>query len=126
MNMNRLIGTALAVAHLARALLRVAALLPDVAATFATWNATPAVGSHRGGWDTPTPGGSTGDAFPEGAVGHLGYTGTSVWLAPRERVVVVLLTNRVHPVDAKEAIRAARPRIHDAVARELHWRGPLA
>jgi hypothetical protein len=34
---------------------------------------------------------------------------------------VALLTNRVHPVDDKAAIREARPRIHDAVARDLGW-----
>ncbi|MCB9688537.1 MAG: beta-lactamase family protein [Alphaproteobacteria bacterium] len=78
-------------------------------------------GSHRGGWDGVTVGAytSTGSSWPVDGVGHLGYTGTSVWIAPREQVVVALSTNRVHPVDDKAPIRAARPRIHDAVARTL-------
>lgn len=80
-------------------------------------------GSHVGGWDTPTRGGytSTGAHFPDDAVGHLGYTGTSLWIAPSRQTIVVLLTNRVHPLDDLSDIRAARPRIHDAVARALGW-----
>lgn len=79
-------------------------------------------GSHRGGWDSVTPGASsTGRFFPPDSVGHLGYTGTSVWIAPSRRTVVVLLTNRVHPNDDKGPIREIRPRVHDAVARALGW-----
>ncbi len=75
------------------------------------------------GWDRVSPTGytSTGAWWPRESVGHLGYTGTSVWVAPRQRVVVALLTNRVHPTDDKEPIRHARPRIHDALARVLGW-----
>lgn len=79
-------------------------------------------GTHRGGWDGVTPGASsTGGAWPADTVGHLGYTGTSLWLSPSRRVVVALLTNRVHPLDDKGPIRAARPRIHGAVAAALGW-----
>lgn len=91
--------------------------------TLATLWTLPGAGSHVGGWDTPTRGGytSTGAHFPDDAVGHLGYTGTSLWITPSRRAVVVLLTNRIHPIDELDAIRAARPRIHDAVARFLGW-----
>jgi CubicO group peptidase (beta-lactamase class C family) len=79
-------------------------------------------GSHRGGWDAISAGySSTGQFFPADTVGHLGYTGTSVWVAPSRRTTVVLLTNRVHPVDDKEPIRKFRPSFHDAIARELGW-----
>ncbi len=80
-------------------------------------------GSHVGGWDTPSRDGytSTGAYFPDDAVGHLGYTGTSLWIAPSKDTIVVLLSNRVHPLDNKEDIRAVRPRVHDAVARALGW-----
>ena len=80
-------------------------------------------GSHVGGWDTPTRGGytSTGRCFPDDSVGHLGYTGTSLWIVPSRDTVVTLLTNRVHPTDTLDAIRAARPRIHDAMAEALGW-----
>jgi serine-type D-Ala-D-Ala carboxypeptidase len=83
------------------------------------------VGSHAGGWDTPSRDGytSTGAHFPDDAVGHLGYTGTSLWLVPSRRTIVVLLTNRIHPEDDLSEIRAVRPRLHDAVAEALGWVG---
>lgn len=68
------------------------------------------------GWDTPTPGGSTGGSrIGRDAVGHLGYTGTSVWIDPSRKAHVVLLTNRVAYGKDPGAIRALRPRLHDAV-----------
>lgn len=79
-------------------------------------------GTHAGGWDRISPGyTSTGRWFPADTLGHLGYTGTSLWMSPSRRAVVVLLTNRVHPVDDLTAIRALRPALHDAVARFLGW-----
>jgi CubicO group peptidase (beta-lactamase class C family) len=47
--------------------------------------------------------------------GHLGFTGTSLWIDPEPRAVVSLLTNRVNPSRDHVAIRAARPRAHDAL-----------
>lgn len=81
-------------------------------------------GSHRLGWDAVTRGGytSTGSRWPDDGVGHLGYTGTSLWLAPSEGLSMVVLTNRVHPHDDqahKDAIRVARPLLHDALWEEL-------
>jgi CubicO group peptidase (beta-lactamase class C family) len=74
----------------------------------------------RLGWDTPTttPGIShAGDRWPRsGAVGHTGFTGTSLWLdLPRGRWVA-LLTNRVHPTrdGTADAIKALRRAIGDA------------
>jgi CubicO group peptidase (beta-lactamase class C family) len=78
-------------------------------------------GSHAGGWDTPTPGGSTGARFPADARGHLGYTGGSVWTVPSRRTTVAVLTNRVHPSDDRSRIRLVRPRIHEAIATSLGW-----
>jgi CubicO group peptidase (beta-lactamase class C family) len=46
-------------------------------------------------------------------VGHLGFTGTSLWIDPERDAVVTLLTNRVHPSRADERIRALRPAVHD-------------
>ncbi len=67
------------------------------------------------GWDTPTPGASSsGRHFGRTAVGHLGFTGTSIWLDPVAGVSMVLLTNRVCPSRDSVAIRAYRPAIHDA------------
>ncbi len=73
------------------------------------------------GWDTPTPGrSSSGRTFSPKAVGHTGYTGTSLWIDPERDLAVVLLTNRVHPSRAKEeGIRRLRPDVHDRVAEAL-------
>lgn len=80
-------------------------------------------GSHRGGWDSVTRGGytSTGQYFPDDTVGHLGYTGTSLWVVPSRKTSIALLTNRVHPHDCSKGIRALRPALHDAVAQYLGW-----
>jgi CubicO group peptidase (beta-lactamase class C family) len=68
------------------------------------------------GWDTPSPvGSSAGTRVSRHAVGHLGFTGTSVWVDPERDCHVVLLTNRVHPSRRNEGIREIRPRLHDAV-----------
>jgi serine-type D-Ala-D-Ala carboxypeptidase len=53
------------------------------------------------------------------AIGHLGFTGTSLWIDLARRVIIVLLSNRVHPSRQREGLRAFRPAIHDAVMRAL-------
>lgn len=69
----------------------------------------------RAAFDTPSPGASSaGASASPSAVGHLGFTGTSVWLDPR-RGAVVMLTNRVHPSrEPHGPIKALRPAVHDA------------
>ena len=68
------------------------------------------------GWDTPSASGSmAGDRASAGTVGHLGFTGTSVWLDRERGTHVVFLTNRVHPRRDNERIKAVRPLVHDAV-----------
>ena len=82
----------------------------------ATMIAPRALGSHRLGWDGVTVGASSsGTHFGGRSFGHLGFTGTSVWIDPDARVVAVLLTNRSYPTRKNVAIRAARPRVHDAL-----------
>ncbi len=84
-------------------------------------------GSHRYGWDGITPGSSsTGRTWEPGGVGHLGFTGTSLWVAPTAQVVVVLLTNRVHPDAGDPRIRQLRPAVHEAVVRTLSEEGRWA
>jgi CubicO group peptidase (beta-lactamase class C family) len=93
---------------------------PLTARTFATCQGAPGGSTWALGWDTPTPGkSSAGRYFSPTAIGHLGFTGTSLWIDPTQQVVVVLLTNRVHPSRQREGIRAFRPLIHDAVMRAL-------
>ncbi len=67
------------------------------------------------GWDTPTEGvSSSGRYFSRDSVGHLGFTGTSLWIDLEREVVVVLLTNRVHLV-AKRSRFELRPKVHDLI-----------
>ena len=72
------------------------------------------------GFDVPTrPDSSTGQFFADNSVGHLGHTGTSFWIDRDKALVVVLLTNRVHPFRFSTGILSFRPRLHDAIVREL-------
>ena len=72
------------------------------------------------GWDTPSPTGSmAGTLFSKNTVGHLGFTGTSVWMDLDRDRHIVLLTNRVHPRRDNDAIREFRPMIHDRINRAL-------
>lgn len=88
------------------------------------WSPCPPDQSRTLGWDIASPtgsslGGARESLFGGFAVGHLGYTGTSVWLSPKEKTAVVLLTNRVYPTRKNEAIKLWRPRIHEAVSLDL-------
>ncbi|MCP3871294.1 MAG: beta-lactamase family protein, partial [Gammaproteobacteria bacterium] len=72
------------------------------------------------GFDVPThPDSSTGQFFADSSVGHLGHTGTSFWIDPEKALVVILLTNRVHPFRFSTGILPFRPRLHDTVVQEL-------
>jgi serine-type D-Ala-D-Ala carboxypeptidase len=71
------------------------------------------------GWDKPSPSSSSGKYFSPASYGHLGFTGTSVWVDPEKQLYVVLLTNRIHPTRANEAIRKFRPAFHDVVVEAL-------
>lgn len=68
------------------------------------------------GWDTRSfIGSSAGSLFSTESFGHLGYTGTSVWIDPVAKGFCIFLTNRVHPSRLDERIRRIRPLIHDEV-----------
>ena len=72
------------------------------------------------GWDTPSPSNSaSGTLFSPLTVGHLGFTGTSIWIDLERDRHVILLSNRVHPSRDNEAIREFRPVIHDLVNQSL-------
>lgn len=73
-------------------------------------------GSYRVGWDGKSgENSSAGRRLSARSFGHLGFTGTSIWCDPDRDLVVVLLSNRVHPSRANEKIRGFRPAFHDAV-----------
>ncbi|MBI4465210.1 MAG: beta-lactamase family protein [Acidobacteria bacterium] len=93
---------------------------PDTIREFTrVWPA--AEGSPRGlGWDKPSDPSSSGHYFSAASYGHLGFTGTSLWMDPEKVLFVILLTNRIHLTRANESIRTIRPAVHDAVAKALH------
>lgn len=84
----------------------------------AFWRRSAVPGSTRTlGFDTPAPVGSqAGTGFGPRTVGHLGFTGTSLWIDPDRELIVLLLTNRVHPTRANARIRGFRPALHERVA----------
>jgi CubicO group peptidase (beta-lactamase class C family) len=109
-------GTALDVARFGQA------VLDGKLAPSTPWGRDPrTAGSTRAlGFDTPSEqGASCGPRFggqgPRGAIGHLGFTGTSLWIDLDQQIVVALCTNRVALGRANIAIRDFRPRFHDAV-----------
>ncbi len=72
------------------------------------------------GWDTPSSeGSSVGRLFSQASVGHLGFTGTSLWIEPEKGIAAVLLSNRVHPSRENIAIRTVRPLFHTALREDL-------
>jgi CubicO group peptidase (beta-lactamase class C family) len=91
---------------------------PEVMRMFASRSAVP--GSSRAlGWDTMLPTSSCGARLSPRAIGHTGFTGTSLWIDPEQDLYVAFLTNRVYPTRSNEGIRGIRPRLHDAVVEDL-------
>jgi CubicO group peptidase (beta-lactamase class C family) len=77
-------------------------------------------GSSRAlGWDTPSADSSAGRHFSSRSIGHLGYSGCSLWIDLEADVAVVLLTNRTWPDRKNQAIREVRPVFHDAIREAL-------
>jgi serine-type D-Ala-D-Ala carboxypeptidase len=77
-------------------------------------------GSSRAlGWDTPSEKSSSGRHFSSRSIGHLGYSGCSLWIDLDAAVAIVLLTNRTWPDRESQLIREVRPAFHDAVWESL-------
>lgn len=78
-------------------------------------------GSDRAlGWDTPSPDASSaGKHFSIRSIGHLGFSGCSLWIDLDAALAVVLLTNRTWPDRKNQLIREVRPAFHDAVREAL-------
>jgi CubicO group peptidase (beta-lactamase class C family) len=78
------------------------------------------VGSSRAlGWDTPSKDSSAGHHFSRHTIGHLGYSGCSLWIDLDASISVVLLTNRTWPDRKTQLIREVRPAFHDAIREAL-------
>jgi CubicO group peptidase (beta-lactamase class C family) len=118
-----LFGTAAAVGAFARAVLRTIGgerILAGPETMRAFIRGTDVPDSSRAlGWDTMRPTSSCGTALSPSAIGHTGFTGTSLWIDWERDYYVVFLTNRVHPTRENEQIREIRPRLHDAIAVEM-------
>jgi serine-type D-Ala-D-Ala carboxypeptidase len=115
-----LFGTAAAVGAFARAVLGTIAgdaLLasPTTMREFIT-RVDVAASSRALGWDTMLLTSSCGTRLSPSAIGHTGFTGTSLWIDWERDLYIVLLTNRVHPTRENTALRQLRPLIHDAIA----------
>jgi serine-type D-Ala-D-Ala carboxypeptidase len=94
---------------------------PEAVAQFA--RKQPPEGSSRAlGWDTPSEESSSGNYFSKRSIGHLGYSGCSLWIDLDAEVAIVLLTNRTWPsrnAETAKLIRHVRPAFHNAVRAAL-------
>lgn len=109
-----LFSTAEDLAVFAHALLGGPSLVrPETLNLFARRESSPAGTSRAIGWDTPSSPSQSGKYFSERSIGHLGYTGTSLWLDLDCGISIVLLTNRTWPDCSNKAIKQLRPRFHD-------------
>ena len=119
-----LFGTAGGVGRFARAVLRAALddqtipspLTPTLVHLATRKSRVP--GSSRAlGWDTMLPTSSCGTHLSPAAFGHVGFTGTSLWIDPVLDRYFVLLTNRVCGGGASEQMQTVRRNFHDVMAR---------
>ena len=86
---------------------------PETLARFVQKSTVP--GSSRAlAWDTMLTTSSCGTLMSPRAIGHTGFTGTSLWIDPAQDLYVVFLTNRVHPTRENNAIQPVRRAVHDA------------
>ena len=95
-------------------------LKPETVKLFAHREASPQATTRALGWDTPSlTESSAGCHFSSASFGHLGFTGTSLWIDPGRQLSVTLLTNRTWPDRASQWIRQLRPQLHDAIVEAL-------
>ena len=94
-------------------------LQPSTVQLFTRRENSPAGTSRALGWDTPSSPSQSGKYFSPTSFGHLGYTGTSLWIDPAQHLSVTLLTNRTWPDCSNQAIKQVRPQFHDAIVKAL-------
>jgi CubicO group peptidase (beta-lactamase class C family) len=92
---------------------------PDTVALFTRRESAAADTSRALGWDTPSTPSQSGNYFGRNSYGHLGYTGTSLWIDPDRQLSITLLTNRTWPDCSNQAIKQVRPKFHDAIVEAL-------
>lgn len=115
-----LFSTAEDVARFAHALLQggYPILQSKTISLFTHRNTTPD-SSRALGWDTPSNPSQAGKYFGSHSYGHLGYTGTSLWIDPDRKLSITLLTNRTWPDCSNQSIKQLRPKFHDAIIETL-------
>jgi beta-N-acetylhexosaminidase len=79
----------------------------------------PKISNRSLGWDTPGENSSSGKLFSKQSIGHLGFTGCSMWMDLKKEIIVVFLCNRVHPDPRKNQMDKFRPQLHDAIMKKL-------
>jgi len=94
-------------------------LRPETLAVFAQPQAARSGEPRALGFDVPSPPSQSGRYFSRHSFGHLGFTGTSLWIDPERGLSVTLLTNRTWPNRASQKIKRIRPALHDAVGQAL-------
>jgi len=94
-------------------------LRPETVTLFTRREPTPPGSTRALGWDTPSTPSLSGKYFSPQSFGHLGYTGTSLWIDPTRQLSVTLLTNRTWPDSSNQAINQIRPKFHDAIIEAL-------
>lgn len=94
-------------------------LPPSILTKFLRVQQMPPGSSRALGWDTPSPGGSAGTLLSAQSFGHTGFTGTSIWIDPERQLVLVLLSNRVHPTRDNPRWGPIRAAVADRVVRAL-------
>jgi CubicO group peptidase (beta-lactamase class C family) len=94
-------------------------LRPETVAIFTRRESAPPGTSRALGWDTPSAPSQSGKYFGPHSFGHLGYTGTSLWIDSDRQLSITLLTNRTWPDCANQAIKQVRPKFHDAIMEAL-------
>jgi serine-type D-Ala-D-Ala carboxypeptidase len=92
---------------------------PDTIELFTSRQASPAGTSRALGWDTPAAPSQSGKHFSRHSFGHLGYTGTSLWIDRERGIGIALLTNRTWPDNQSKLIKQIRPQFHDAIMEEV-------
>jgi len=114
-------ATAADVATFAQCMLRGGSPLvqPETVELFIRRQGSSAGTSYALGWDTPSQPSQSGQYFSARAFGHLGYTGTSLWIDPERQLSVTLLTNHTWPDCSSQLIKQVRPAFHDAVVEAL-------
>jgi CubicO group peptidase (beta-lactamase class C family) len=94
-------------------------LRSETVALFTRREPAPPGTSRALGWDTPSSPSQSGKYFSPQSYGHLGYTGTSLWIDPVRQLSITLLSNRTWPACSNHAIKKVRPMFHDAVIESL-------